>query len=158
MTPIANPSPKVCKYILTHAFTSTLYYTLSTSAKFWFLQTKGAAMKNVAHPMNIDIDSSSDDSDFVQPPPKRNRGPEQQACNIPQQPPRPVATHTDREPATKKTDKVSSLLLIADNKKGCLCIVLYLLATQSHICTMYMWHQLHHSICQRNNHMQKYGI
>jgi hypothetical protein len=56
---------------------------------------KGAAWKNVAYPMNIDINSNSDDSDFVNPPPKRNRGPEQEGRNIPQQPPRQAAPHAD---------------------------------------------------------------
>jgi hypothetical protein len=91
-------------------FTFTLYYTLTTSAKFWLLQTKGTAMKNVAHLMNIHIDSSSNDSDFVQPPPKRNRGLEQQPSNIPQQPQRPSMTHTERVPGMKKIVKVSPLL------------------------------------------------
>jgi hypothetical protein len=49
---------------------------------------KGAARKNVAYPMNIDITSSSDDSDFVNPPLKRTRGPEQEVRNIPQKPTR----------------------------------------------------------------------
>jgi hypothetical protein len=67
-------------------------------------------MKSVAHPMNIHIDSSSDDSDFVQPPPKRNRGPKQQPSNIPQQPQRQPVMHIERVPRTKKTIKVSPLL------------------------------------------------
>jgi hypothetical protein len=67
-------------------------------------------MKNVAHPMNIHIDSSSDDSDFVQPPLKRNRAPGQQPSNIPQQPQRPPVTHTERVSGMKKTVKVPPLL------------------------------------------------
>jgi hypothetical protein len=47
------------------------------------LQTKRAARKNASHPLKIHIESSSDGSDFVHPPPKRNRGPQQEACNIP---------------------------------------------------------------------------
>jgi hypothetical protein len=105
-------------------FTFTPYYTLIPSAKFWHLQTKGAARKNIAYLMNIDIDSCSDDSDFLNPPPKRNMGPKQEACNIPQQPPRPTEMLTDRDAAAKKTDKVPSLLLIIDNKRGCLCAIL----------------------------------
>jgi hypothetical protein len=68
--------------------------------------------------MNIDIDSSSDDNDFFNPPPKRNKGPEQEACNIPRQPPRLAVTQTDRDAVVKKIDKVPTLLLIVDNKKG----------------------------------------
>jgi hypothetical protein len=67
-------------------------------------------MKNVTHPMNIHINFSSNDNDFVQPPLKRNRGPEQQPSNIPQQPQRPPVKHTERVPGTKKTIKVPSLL------------------------------------------------
>jgi hypothetical protein len=70
----------------------------------------GVARKNTAYLMNIDIDSSSDDSDFVNPPLKRNRGPEQEAFNIPRQSPRPVEMHTFRDAAAKKTDKVPTLL------------------------------------------------
>jgi hypothetical protein len=99
-------------------FTFTLYYTLITSAKISHLQMKGAIRKNTAYPRNIDIDCSSDDSDFVNLPPKRNMGHEQEVCNTPWQPPRLAVTHTDREVAAKKTDKVPSLLLFVHNKKG----------------------------------------
>jgi hypothetical protein len=71
---------------------------------------KGAARMNVAYPMNVDIDSGSSDSDFVNPPLKRNRGPGPEVHNIPWQPPQQEATHTDREAAAKKTQKVLSLL------------------------------------------------
>jgi hypothetical protein len=60
------------------------------------MHTERTARKNVAYPMDVDIDSSSDDSDFVNPPPKRNRGPEPEVPNIPRYPPRQEATHTDR--------------------------------------------------------------
>jgi hypothetical protein len=67
-------------------------------------------MKNVAHPMNIHIDFSRNDNDFVQPPLKRNGGPEQQPSNIPQQPQRPPVKHIERVPRTKTTIKVPPLL------------------------------------------------
>jgi hypothetical protein len=51
--------------------------------------------------MNIDITSSNDDSDFVNPPSKRNRGPKQEVRNIPRQPRRQAAMHTDGEAAVK---------------------------------------------------------
>jgi hypothetical protein len=90
----------------------------------------------VAYPMNIDIDSSSDDSDFVNPPPKINMGPEQEVRNIPRQ----AAMHTDGETTVKKMHKVLLLLSIVDVTKGYLCTVLKLLATQSHNCIMYILH------------------
>jgi 8-oxo-dGTP pyrophosphatase MutT (NUDIX family) len=79
---------------------------------------KGAAMKNVAYLMNIDIDSISDDSDFVNPPPKRNRDPEEEVHNIPWQPPRQAATHADGEAAAKKTQKILLLFSTIHDTKG----------------------------------------
>jgi hypothetical protein len=97
--------------------------------------------------MNIDINSSSDDNDFVNLPQKGNKGPEQEVCNIPQQPPRQAVTRIDREATVKKMHKVRLLLSTADDTKGYLCTVLKLLATQSHNYIMYMLHQLQHNTC-----------
>jgi hypothetical protein len=99
----------------------------------------------VAYLMNIDIDSSSDDSDFVNPPLKRNRGPRQEVHNIPRQPPRQEATHADGEAATSKMQKVLLVLSTLDDTKGYLCTILKLLDTQSHNYIMYMLHQLQRS-------------
>jgi hypothetical protein len=60
-------------------------------------QAKVLARKNASHPLKIHAELSDDDSDFVQPPPKRNRGPEQEPCNIP---------GPDREAPLKKAQKV----------------------------------------------------
>jgi hypothetical protein len=68
--------------------------------------------------MNIDIASSSDDSNFVNPPLKRNKAPEQEVCNIPRQPTRQAATHTDGEAAMKKMQKVLLLLSIVHVTQG----------------------------------------
>jgi hypothetical protein len=64
--------------------------------------------------MLIDIESSSDDSDFVNPPPKRNRCLEKEVYNIPQQPTRQAVTHTDGEAAANKMWKVLLLLSTVD--------------------------------------------
>jgi hypothetical protein len=90
---------------------------------------KGAARKNVAYPMNIDINSSTDDSDFVNPPLKKEQGPEQKVHNIPWQPPWQAATHTDREAVVKKTNNVLILLSTIADTKGYFCTVLKLLDT-----------------------------
>jgi hypothetical protein len=81
---------------------------------------KDTTRKNASRPLKIHIESSSDDSDFVHPPLKRNRGPQHEPCNIAWQPPRPTVTQSDKEAATKKVDKVMLPLLIVHNKKGCL--------------------------------------
>jgi hypothetical protein len=54
----------------------TPYYKVITNAIFLRSQAKVAARKNASHPLKIHTESSSDDSDFVHPPPKRNMGPE----------------------------------------------------------------------------------
>jgi hypothetical protein len=66
------------------------------------MQMKGSARKNAAYPVNIDITSSSDDSDFVNQPLKRNRGPEHEVHNNPRPPTRQSTMHTDGEVVAKK--------------------------------------------------------
>jgi hypothetical protein len=75
------------KYTLTHEVS---IHTILQSDNKWkklCLQVKVAARKNTSHPLKIHTESSNDDSDFVHPPPERNRGPKLLPCNIPQQPP-----------------------------------------------------------------------
>jgi hypothetical protein len=67
------------------------YYKVTTNAKKLCLQEKVPARKNASHPLKIHTKPSSDDNDFVHPPPKRNRGPEHEPDNIPRQP----STHGD---------------------------------------------------------------
>jgi hypothetical protein len=48
----------------------TPYYKVTTNAK---KKVKVPARKNASHPLKIHTKPSSDDSDFVHPPPKRNK-------------------------------------------------------------------------------------
>jgi hypothetical protein len=74
-------------------------------AIFLHLQAKVPARRNISDPLKIHFKPSTDDSDFAQPPSKRNRGPEQEPCNIPRQPLQPTEAQPDREAPAKKTDK-----------------------------------------------------
>lgn len=70
------------------------------------MQTNGATRKNAAYPMNIGITSSSDDNDFVNPPVKRNRGPEHEVRNIPRPPTRQSAMHSYGEAVAKNAEYI----------------------------------------------------
>jgi hypothetical protein len=97
--------------------------------KFLGLQTKVPTRRNATHPLKIHTQPSDDKSDFVQPPPKRNREPGLETGNIPQ---------PDRELPPKQAQKVMSPLVIIYKKNVLLHAALYFFTQTScelHICT-----------------------
>jgi hypothetical protein len=100
--------------------------------------TEGSRLEECGIPDEHCITSSSDDSDFVNPSPKRNRGSEPEVHNIPWQPTGQAAMHIDGEAAAKKTQKVLLLLSLVDVIKGYLCTVFQLPTTQMSLSRHYM--------------------
>jgi hypothetical protein len=131
-------------YVLTNEFPIHSIHHCDNNPQILCLQMKVLARRNDSHPLKIHTESSDGDSDFVHPPLRRNKGPEQEPCNPP----------PDWEVPSNKAQKVMWTIATIHNKHGCLHTVLcFVLHNAPCTCSVITGHQL-----QRITYCWKYHV